>query len=373
MAKCKFPKHLNEHILKRHPQLENRMRGILLDWLMEVCDCFNLQRSTFYLAQSYLDMYLAKNGMDIPESDSRADDSSFKSDFDRHSTDSAYSSPSKSSSKSKKETYVSEKIDTTVSKSQLQLLGITCLFVASKVEEIDPPRLAKFAFITDGACSVDDILLHELTLLQSLDWLTHPVTAYDWLRLYLQTTYFYLVKKRTKNTKAAQTSPGQNSNTSTPNSTSSPNLPKSLNNFEVSKDYIEKLSFTPIVFAQMCQLLDLATLDMNCLKFKPHELAASILYHFSSQATTKKASNLNMNNLVDCVSWLTSMALTLRDCGLLNSPTEWSEREDNDMDFRRSPSYQWYNIQLHKSEMLDLLEKANDRRKMVEERGNRRK
>lgn len=89
MAKCKFPKHLNEHILKRHPQLENRMRGILLDWLMEVCDCFNLQRSTFYLAQSYLDMYLAKNGMDIPESDSRADDSSFKSDFDRHSTDSA--------------------------------------------------------------------------------------------------------------------------------------------------------------------------------------------------------------------------------------------------------------------------------------------
>ena len=60
-----------------------------------------------------------------------------------------------------------------------------------------------------------------------------------------------------------------------------------------------------MVFAQMCQMLDLAILDLNCWQWQPHELAAAILYHFSSQNVAKKASNLNMNSLSECVSWLT--------------------------------------------------------------------
>lgn len=44
--------------------------------------------------------------------------------------------------------------------------GITCLFIAAKVEEIYPPKIAEFAFVTDGACSENEILDMELVILK---------------------------------------------------------------------------------------------------------------------------------------------------------------------------------------------------------------
>lgn len=59
------------------------MRAILLDWLIEVCEVYKLHRETYYLAVDYLDRYLSTN--------------------------------------------------IKISKTRLQLIGITCLFVAAKV------------------------------------------------------------------------------------------------------------------------------------------------------------------------------------------------------------------------------------------------
>ncbi|KAH6946515.1 hypothetical protein HPB50_013778 [Hyalomma asiaticum] len=72
-------------VLERHPALQPRMRAILLDWLIEVCEVYRLHRDTYYLAQDILDRYLAKSS-NLP-------------------------------------------------KNQLQLLGITSLFLAAKMEE----------------------------------------------------------------------------------------------------------------------------------------------------------------------------------------------------------------------------------------------
>jgi cyclin E len=36
------------------------MRGILVDWMMEVCCEFHFKRETFYLAVCYVDLYLSK-------------------------------------------------------------------------------------------------------------------------------------------------------------------------------------------------------------------------------------------------------------------------------------------------------------------------
>ena len=59
---------------------------------------------------------------------------------------------------------------TNVPKTQLQLLGISSLFIAAKLEEIYPPKLTEFAYVTDSACSVDDILHQEMIILKvSLD------------------------------------------------------------------------------------------------------------------------------------------------------------------------------------------------------------
>lgn len=42
---------------------------------------------------------------------------------------------------------------TIVSKSRLQLVGVTALLIASKYEEIYPPELKDFVYITDRAYS----------------------------------------------------------------------------------------------------------------------------------------------------------------------------------------------------------------------------
>lgn len=70
-------------MFQRHPTLQPQMRAILLDWLIEVCEVYKLHRETYYLAMDYIDRYLSIHH-DVP-------------------------------------------------KNELQLIGITCLFLASKV------------------------------------------------------------------------------------------------------------------------------------------------------------------------------------------------------------------------------------------------
>jgi cyclin E len=48
-----------EELLSLHPAFQPRMRAILLDWLMEVCEVYRLHRETFYLAVDYIDRYMS--------------------------------------------------------------------------------------------------------------------------------------------------------------------------------------------------------------------------------------------------------------------------------------------------------------------------
>lgn len=123
-------------MLDKHPGIQARMRAILLDWLMEVCEVYKLHRETYYLAVDYLDRYLS--------------------------------------------------INERLPKTRLQLIGITCLFTAAKVEEIYPPKISEFAYVTDGACTEDDIVKQELMLMLGLNWTINPVTIVGWLSVYMQ-------------------------------------------------------------------------------------------------------------------------------------------------------------------------------------------
>ena len=53
-----------------------------------------------------------------------------------------------------------------IPKSRLQLVGVTALFIAAKLEEIYPPKLSEFSYVTDGACTDDEILIEELVMLK---------------------------------------------------------------------------------------------------------------------------------------------------------------------------------------------------------------
>ena len=87
--------------------ITNIMRSILVDWLVEVCDEFHLLPETLFAAAAYVDRYLS---------------------------------------------HVS------VPRSKLQLVGVTCLYLSAKFEEIHPPEISEFAYITDDTYTKKQVI-----------------------------------------------------------------------------------------------------------------------------------------------------------------------------------------------------------------------
>ena len=54
------------------------------------------------------------------------------------------------------------------------------------MEEIYPPKVREFAYVTDGACTEEEILAMELVILKELNWALTPMTPNAWVKLYLQ-------------------------------------------------------------------------------------------------------------------------------------------------------------------------------------------
>lgn len=83
------------------------MRSILVDWLVEVAEEYKLTSDTLYLAINLLDRYL------------------------------------------------SEKF---VTRGTLQLVGIVCLLIASKFEEIYSPSVDEFVYISDNTYTKEEVI-----------------------------------------------------------------------------------------------------------------------------------------------------------------------------------------------------------------------
>ncbi|XP_037558705.1 G1/S-specific cyclin-E1-like [Dermacentor silvarum] len=213
-------------VLERHPALQPRMRAILLDWLIEVCEVYRLHRDTYYLAQDILDRYLAKSS-NLP-------------------------------------------------KNQLQLLGITALFLAAKMEEIYPPKLAEFAYVTDGACQESEILDKELSILVALNWDLTPVTVNGWLNTYLQ-----IAAKKEKRDKE-------------------------------DMNFLHP-GFSACSFVQVAQLVDLCMLDVDCLQFAYSAVAASAIHHMMSPTLASAVSGYKTADLADCIEWMAPFATVIKE------------------------------------------------------------
>ncbi|XP_065201125.1 G2/mitotic-specific cyclin-A [Planococcus citri] len=103
--------------MKRQPDVSYSMRTILVDWLVEVAEEYKLQPQTLFLAVSFIDRFLSLMS---------------------------------------------------VVRSKLQLLGTAAMFVASKYEEIYPPDVGEFVFITDDTYSQKQVLRMEYLILKVL-------------------------------------------------------------------------------------------------------------------------------------------------------------------------------------------------------------
>ncbi|KAH7289591.1 hypothetical protein KP509_30G011000 [Ceratopteris richardii] len=111
------------------------MRGILIDWLVEVADEYKLVPDTLYLTVAYIDRFLSGN---------------------------------------------------VVNRQKLQLLGISCMLIASKYEEICAPSIEEFCYITDNTYCRDEVLRMEKGVLNYLQFELSGPTTKTFLRRFIR-------------------------------------------------------------------------------------------------------------------------------------------------------------------------------------------
>ncbi|GMH11874.1 hypothetical protein Nepgr_013715 [Nepenthes gracilis] len=111
------------------------MRGILIDWLVEVSEEYKLVPDTLYLTTSLIDRFLSQ----------------------------VY-----------------------IEKQRLQLLGVSCMLIASKYEEICAPRVEEFCFITDNTYTREEVLKMESQVLNFLCFQLSVPTTKTFLRRFVQ-------------------------------------------------------------------------------------------------------------------------------------------------------------------------------------------
>ncbi|KAJ3428704.1 cyclin-a1-1 [Anaeramoeba flamelloides] len=133
-----------DYIKKKQIYVNNEMRTLLIRWLNEVCHEYELQPETFYLAINYLDRFLSK--MKI---------------YRRH----------------------------------IQLVGVTSLLIASKFEEIRPPAVNDFSYITKNTYSEALILQCEIQIINVLKFRFRVLTPIPFLKFFL---FLTKANKKTK-------------------------------------------------------------------------------------------------------------------------------------------------------------------------------
>ncbi|XP_039798777.1 cyclin-A1-4-like isoform X5 [Panicum virgatum] len=121
--------------------MSTTMRAVLIDWLVEVTEEYRLVPETLYLTVNYIDRYLS----------------------------------------------VKE-----INRNRLQLLGVACLLIAAKYEEICPPQVEELCYITDDSYTKEEVLQMEASVLNYLKFeMTVPTP-----KCFLSSYQFYGLSQR---------------------------------------------------------------------------------------------------------------------------------------------------------------------------------
>lgn len=105
----------SSRLMKEQDDITESMRAVLIDWLLDVTRRMRITAESLHLSVNILDRYLSK-----------------KNDLVR---------------------------------GKLQLLGITSLIIATKYEEIYPPEMKNLVYLTDNACTVEEVVQMEREVL----------------------------------------------------------------------------------------------------------------------------------------------------------------------------------------------------------------
>ncbi|WMV57081.1 hypothetical protein MTR67_050466 [Solanum verrucosum] len=213
---------LPDYLEKVQKDVSSNMRGVLVDWLVEVTDEYKLLSDTLYLTVSYIDRFLSVN---------------------------------------------------VIPRQKLQLLGVSSMLIAAKYEEISPPDVGEFCYITDNTYSKKEMVKMEAEVLKCLKFEMGNPTIKTFLGQF---------------TKIAQEDYKKN------------NL-----QFEFLGYYLAELSL----------------LDYNCVKFLPSLVAAAVIFlsRFTLQPKShpwslalQRCSGYRPGDLKECVLILHDLQLSRR-------------------------------------------------------------
>ncbi|KAF3446895.1 hypothetical protein FNV43_RR12075 [Rhamnella rubrinervis] len=121
--------------MARQSDINDKMRGILIDWLIEVHYKFELMDETLYLTVNLIDRFLAVQP---------------------------------------------------VLRKKLQLVGVTAMLLASKYEEVSVPVVEDLILISDKAYSRKDVLDMEKSMINTLQFNMSLPTPYVFMRRFLK-------------------------------------------------------------------------------------------------------------------------------------------------------------------------------------------
>ena len=121
--------------MRQQAHINEKMRAILIDWLVEVHLKFKLVPETLYLTVNLIDRYL---------------------------------------------------LGSPVERSNLQLVGVSALLLASKYEEIYPPELKDLVYITDKAYTQEQILGMEEKMVKALKYKMTIASVHCFMMRYLK-------------------------------------------------------------------------------------------------------------------------------------------------------------------------------------------
>lgn len=208
------------------------MRLIVLDWLMEICKIFKFRRRAYHLAVDYIDRYLSINAAEV-------------------------------------------------SIEQYKLIGVTCLFIAIKLEERYPPELSSLPSTPDNALTHDKIRTCEKNVLKSLDWDIDHMTPDCWLNLYLQ---IHAKVKEHLN----------------------PEIDKNIR-----WDFIYPI-YSAYEFVHSSQIIDLFSMDPAYLQYPYSVIAAAAVYFTHGKDTALSVSGLPWKHMQNCVKYMSAFYKVIR-------------------------------------------------------------
>lgn len=121
--------------MEHQPDINSTMFGILMDWLVEVGQEYDLKLQTLNLSKNYVERFLS---------------------------------------------------DKRVPRSELQLVGMAATLIAAKYEEIYPPNVDDFVYISDSTYTREQVIAMESLLLNSLKFDIVAPTCFDFLSRFLR-------------------------------------------------------------------------------------------------------------------------------------------------------------------------------------------